>query len=1412
MKKKILLFVMSCVLALGAVGLIASCSDDADETECTHNYEQTSSTEATCTEAGSVTKTCSECGDVVTETVKALGHDYKSSTSSDGTKIIYTCSRCGDSYEEDVKQDDDDDNEPVVDGDALVFTANDATLSYYYGKSGSVSVSVDGSAVTLSNPVDVVNNDTDGAWWNGGTESLSVSGDFVVQYTWTNTRDMSYTDAVVEFSDGTKYWDQTTFADLWGDLYTGATTTSAKFYLNGKETTQVALGTTDYFGGEYTVTIVRNGDELIVVENVKKTNGDVYAYVITQSGVTTDEVSTCLTGNPYWIDDIKVAYSADTSNMLKVTINYVDEDGNTLADSVVKYASEGGSVSVTSPYVKGYTPECEVCRISNVTESTERNVVYSYSYWNQAATVITDYLSGENKMTLPDDITMKSGVTISFLLSGCTSDWTAMITSLGYSITYGCLDSWARNAHNCYPSLTAYGTDNATALVGTTDKFLNGSEEIFVAVTVRSNEIIFYVNGERVIYYAGTDKMNGDSYEYYVDTWASNILNGMINYGYTFNASTYKVHRYAVQASVSDHYIAELYNQIQESYNSELVVKYYNEIDGLLGEYRWSGLAIDYSITPPDILGYEPEDTSVITGRAENGRCDVVINYVQKGIATIIFNYVDESGNALLPSETVKVTIPSYTATPPEVEDYVCTNPTYAPTALTHGKTYIQTFVYKVDTASHKYTNGVCSDCAKACTHKKVTNGVCDVCGGTIIDVSGVTPGMTAWADICPAQEVKFGESLTISGTQTSAMEENWETVLFEFSEGYTGRADIWGWTFGSAALGDKSAAGANGGVAVIKNAEGKTQTYKTSDDFWAAFKAMGKNCKWSVTATFDSAKTVTVTVIVKCSSGTYTDYVYTCTYPLVVNDTSLTSLHMRITSDGSVTKATVTGAATYAKPIEPCKTHTWDATTGMCSVCKTACTHTWKSEVSNGTLTSTCETCKMVCSHSFTNGVCDTCKYECTSHSYDKTKADGLCTICGTAHTGHTYSDKTATSPSGKCDVCGLACTHTNVDSSTMICNDCGMLTCTTHDWSNCDGVCAKCGTVCEHTGTTSGICGICGALVINPTASVTLNKNQKMVITSTYTSGGADNYNGYKLHVKIGDGGYVLRCDPCFAGCSDINFTNFIGFNTIISGYPVANTSYVASSSDTLSSLIKGGAKTVISLTYEDGKLTVVITYYKEGVSDTTADAYVTYVVGGLTESSLTITFGFDVATIANNTAAIKTYTASSTENNTETNFLGVSYNLGDDQKIVVTATYNECGPYFYNGFFPNITVADNKKWYLQPSGGFIGVVDEVWDYEKWNISNYIAEYPMSTASSGDLLVGNRTNKKTVITETLNDNTLTIAIEYYNDDGTLAGLVVGIICNVLTVKVEFDLDSNGGVCSLKDGATAVISTITWS
>ena len=113
--------------------------------------------------------------------------------------------------------------------------------------------------------------------------------------------------------------------------------------------------------------------------------------------------------------------------------------------------------------------------------------------------------------------------------------------------------------------------------------------------------------------------------------------------------------------------------------------------------------------------------------------------------------------------------------------------------------------------------------------------------------------------------------------------------------------------------------------------------------------------------------------------------------------------------NDGVVTTPATCGAkgtktftcsvcnGTKTEEIAKLTTHTWNATTGKCSVCTADCTHNWTA--------GKCTVCDKVCTH--TGGtatckdkkICTICgeKYGdlLTTHTYDKTSANGICTVC---------------------------------------------------------------------------------------------------------------------------------------------------------------------------------------------------------------------------------------------------------------------------------------------------------------------------------------------------------------------------------------------------------------------------------
>ena len=98
-----------------------------------HTYEVTDSTDATCTETGSVTYTCSVCGDTYTEETDLIDHTYEVADTTEATctksgSTTYTCSVCGDTYKETIPATGHDDGEWTVTKSAGAFSTGTKEL------------------------------------------------------------------------------------------------------------------------------------------------------------------------------------------------------------------------------------------------------------------------------------------------------------------------------------------------------------------------------------------------------------------------------------------------------------------------------------------------------------------------------------------------------------------------------------------------------------------------------------------------------------------------------------------------------------------------------------------------------------------------------------------------------------------------------------------------------------------------------------------------------------------------------------------------------------------------------------------------------------------------------------------------------------------------------------------------------------------------------------------------------------------------------------------------------------------------------------------------------------------------------------------------------------------------------------
>lgn len=178
----------------------------------------------------------------------------------------------------------------------------------------------------------VTNTDTSAGWdpWPSAMGVRSVNGDFAVQYTWSNTRDIYwYQDIILELTDGTNYLTKNFFVEglvnvetipqLWtaSDTATRSTTTTC----NGEPATLPTQGSDFSFEGDYTASIVRIGSTLIITQTLVLTDGDVWKVVDVFTGFPVDDLSVQLTGNPFWVDDLRVT----VGEMKKTTETLVNE-------------------------------------------------------------------------------------------------------------------------------------------------------------------------------------------------------------------------------------------------------------------------------------------------------------------------------------------------------------------------------------------------------------------------------------------------------------------------------------------------------------------------------------------------------------------------------------------------------------------------------------------------------------------------------------------------------------------------------------------------------------------------------------------------------------------------------------------------------------------------------------------------------------------------------------------------------------------------------------------------------------------------------------------------------------------------------------------------------------------------------
>lgn len=127
--------------------------------------------------------------------------------------------------------------------------------------------------------------------------------------------------------------------------------------------------------GEYTIMNgnLYSGSELVLNIDIKGTLPDDGGIVDIENG---NIAYGKFTFNGYDVEYLKTTCE-EGKQVHKLTINYIDEDGNPVASSKVKRVCEGASYEVVSPNVDGYTPNPDV--VSGTMSSGDKETTVTYS-------------------------------------------------------------------------------------------------------------------------------------------------------------------------------------------------------------------------------------------------------------------------------------------------------------------------------------------------------------------------------------------------------------------------------------------------------------------------------------------------------------------------------------------------------------------------------------------------------------------------------------------------------------------------------------------------------------------------------------------------------------------------------------------------------------------------------------------------------------------------------------------------------------------------------------------------------------------------------------------------------------------------------------------------------------------------
>lgn len=253
------------------------------------------------------------------------------------------------------------------------------------------------------------------------------------------------------------------------------------------------------------------------------------------------------------------------------------------------------------------------------------------------------------------------------------------------------------------------------------------------------------------------------------------------------------------------------------------------------------------------------------------------------------------------------------TACSHEGEYDAATSDTYPITLTYGGKTTTVNVIVNAEHV-HSYTNGVCS-CGEVCAHTDIVENVCSTCGATwtTVDLNATVNAPENWSRYNLPDGVyltRANSKIEITGTMDTNAADRWDTVLWEFDEGFTGRLDAYGWTYEPTSLGT----GWTVEDAVIRHGD-QTYTLDTSLELDTTFMGylveLEKDSTYTFTFEWLDPAAITVSIKVVANSGTMSGAVYTVEYNLPITNSAVTQWRPHLTSE-DVSSYTVASYSTY--------------------------------------------------------------------------------------------------------------------------------------------------------------------------------------------------------------------------------------------------------------------------------------------------------------------------------------------------------------------------------------------------------------------------------------------------------------------------------------------------------------------